>query len=168
MSRPYLIQTDIHLNGTLDELHESVCAKVEEKFSLKGSVVPQVTIDEGLHWISFATPAGSDQNDEQDDKDDAWDIAHWLSSVMHLTHARFCSQVSIAADDITFVITVGRNGEWRISRWMATIARSGLNYLGPRIDEPNEELADIATDLWNLFNRGRSANDVAEPDRSVA
>ena len=140
MSRPYLARTDIKLHGTIDELHERVCASVEDRFQRGEAMTPLFVIDDGIHWIWIETPFQTD--------DEKWIAMQAMTSTMKITDALHYAQALETDTEVT-VVTIARAGLYRMACWQIGDDRK----LSERISEVIDSLSGVEAITFNLFSQ---------------
>lgn len=162
---PKVVKFD-HKPLTTQEMHDLACAYGEEQFSRYGECKPTWLINLGQRTIWVETLWRTDA--------EKYDITDRLSYMMQALGAQaytLAVEAWVAVDvkqddgkppkkfvmpserpenerdDILMVITQPKFGPQLMTRYLVTIRKTGLNFLGPRADETYEKGGGDMTDL---------------------
>lgn len=158
-------------------LHEIACAYAEDRFRHKGECDPTWLVAAGseVSWVetTFDGPASKDRavffirNALVVSRAQAYSYISeaYVGNIVGMTEAErkkwlaFATEHGVAAlpermrEDVLMVFTHDRAGGASVSRYLVTIRRGGkgLNFLGPRADEPIDEAKGFGGRMFNLF-----------------
>ena len=173
--QPRLLKTE-QVPVDLDRvtLHSMACAYVEELFSRKGEMEPTWLIGEGRNMASFETPWGNPLQKEfvvqhfralfkrigieyyslaveawvfntrvvpKDEQD------KWLKLVRKHGLKDMPDEFK---DDVVLITSFDKDDGFSISQYKVTIRENGLNFLGPRVDNPMGD-EKFTGRMWNLL-----------------